>query len=183
MKQKIILSIILVYITINIYPQSSLLDTLNMIKSKNEVLITKRIKKQFGKEARNKYNHFLLIPRLELKNLDITVELYLSKEKGDTIIKSILKNPTDENLRIKPDNCYYQILIYDDSLNILGSYVNRHIYRATYEDEALLRYYSTENISLIYYIGWMVDYFALIDNKIWMLKYDSETKTFTKIEL
>lgn len=176
-----ILIILLVGVSVSFHAQTSLLDQIKSAQYEHEQVIRSKIRWFGGKKGEKIYSNILFIPYLYLNNLDMSQELIQLGPIKDTVLVALKKNPTIANLKMSV-NFPYNAIIYDNSLNVFDK-SRRRICIVPPDPEGILHSYLDLDADLLFYIWGRDDFFVLIDNKISMLSFDPETKTYIKVEL
>ena len=182
MRNKLFIFIVLYIFATGLDAQIPLLKEIEHNISEYEL----KIKKKFLvanelKELGRKYEHILLIPFLYVRDVELTQELIHSGEVEKVMLGALKEQPTVDNLKTSVNFPHYAI-IYNDSLEVLTSWVGYHCITPSHAD-ALLKYYKTVNPQLVFYIWGLNDLYVLIDNRINRLVYDEVNNAFSNVEL
>lgn len=167
--------------SVNLLSQNDILIEIMKKKSDTEKAITKRIKKKFGKETAMEYKNILFIPFIDVSSINLS-SIKSDDQTGHPFDKSRKKNKI---IYFKlTDRPYYQAIIYNDSLDVLGVDCG-YICQATKKDKALVEYFLSQNADLLFYGAGIIigDYYIVVDNKVYRLFYDKKSNTFSKEEL
>ena len=145
-----------------------------------------KIKKKFlisneSKAIGKQYKHILSVPFLYVKNRALTQELIQSGQMNENVLNALKECPVADNLKVSV-NFPHHAVIYDDNLRVLDDPSDFFCVTPPHA-EALLKYCKESDPQLVFYIWGLDDLFVLFDKRVYLLNYNSETKTFSRIEL
>ena len=100
----------------------------------------------------------------------------MKRNNKETLRTSIKNDPTIDNIKLSIDS-KYTIYVYDDSLNIYRVVYNFFRTSPSKEMQIQIKYFLSLNADLLFHIWGLNDFFVLLDDKIYMIKYNKSLKS------
>lgn len=157
--------------------QFTILDMIESFKQELIKISTEKLTKKYGKEFTSQFNRYLFVPYVDLNNDELNPEnSFLKRNNKETLRTSIKNDPTIGNIKLSIDS-KYTIYVYDDSLNIYRVVYNFFRTSPSKEMQIQIKYFLSLNADLLFHIWGLNDFFVLLDDKIYMIKYNKSLQS------